>query len=112
MEKALKNKTPIFSREPSRMEIKCMEVISTKIASMKETLKMMNSMEKENCRIKTAAFIMVLSATEDSTGMESSNGQMVRNIEEITIMGNGKEMASSSTPKIRASRREYGAKGC
>lgn len=46
----------------------------------------------------------------DFMGMESSNGQMARNIVEITIMGNVKEMDNSSTLKTRASLKAFGAK--
>lgn len=87
-----------------------MEVISIRIASMKESLKMMSSMVRENSRMKMGVFIGAPLRMGGSMDMESSNGQMGRNTVETTITDSVRETGNSSTPKIPASPRVFGAK--
>jgi hypothetical protein len=62
--------------------------------------------------MKMEVYIRGLFVMESFMDMDSSSGQMDHNIEEITLMANGKVMVNFSTAKTQVFQKVYGNKAC
>ena len=100
------------SRELSKTAKSCTACISMRAASMRESLKMRNSMERDSSKTRTEVCIKDHSKMAGSMDMGSSNGQTVLNTEEAMIWESVRVRESSSTAKIQAFRVVFGVEGC